>query len=141
MAAGSIKFGHRSNPFFDLSPYYFSTFEFDNLKWRTLIHAWCGAYVRETTQDYDKMNFIRNRNSPIEAYRMTKAFGMGSLGDLRHNLFLFVLGQYMKQNERFRGSLLITGNTPLIYTVKGDDFLYRGNRYGLLLEGIRSKLT
>ena len=47
----TISFGMRSQMLFELSPFYFCTFEIGGKKWRTLIHYWWEHKMVDTLED------------------------------------------------------------------------------------------
>lgn len=127
-----VKFGKKSQMFFDLSPFYYCTFVVGGKKWRTLIHYWVASYFKPNA---DMVETIRNLNSPELALRVGKKYGLNSLSQIDPKDILYAIQERFNQNDMIRHNLLSTGDVYLLYD--GDGFLAENNRYGKILMKLR----
>lgn len=127
-----IKFGRKSQIFFELSPYYFCTFTLHGKKWRTLIHFWVASffknneYMRET---------IRNLQTPEMAINVARKHGFKDFNQINPKDILVAVQERFNQNDSLRIVLLSTGSVNLIYD--GQGYLSEHNRYGKVLMKVR----
>lgn len=129
----TIRFGPRSMDFFELSPYYYCTFQIGNRKYRTLIHYWYSSYFKD---DIQMMDTIRNLDTPEKVMLICKRYGLNSLEQIEPKVIIAGIQARIEQNPGIKDVLLCTGNSYLNYM---DDKSYLGqeNRYGRLLMKIR----
>lgn len=126
-----IKFGKRSQQFFELSPYYFCTFIVGGKKWRTLIHYWIASYF---DNEYMKET-IRNLSTPQMAINVAKKNGFIDFDQVDSKYIITGIQERYNQVDDLRLILLSTGLTRLVYD--STDFLGKDNRYGRILMKIR----
>jgi predicted NAD-dependent protein-ADP-ribosyltransferase YbiA (DUF1768 family) len=127
-----IKFGKRSQNFFELSPFYFCTFEAYGKKWRTLVHFWVASYFKSNP---DMMETIRNLDTPEKALRVGARYGLKSLGQVNPKDVLYAIQERFNQNDSIRNILLCTGLVYLRYD--GVGYMAENNRYGKILMKVR----
>ena len=127
-----IKFGMRSQMFFELSPFYFCTFEISGKKWRTLIHYWVASYFKN---NMDMMETIRNLDTPERALRVGVKYGLLDFNQINPKDILFAIQERFNQNDSLRTLLLSTGSVNLVYSGKG--YLAENNRYGKIIMKVR----
>lgn len=127
-----IKFGKASQSFFELSPYYFCTFEISGKKWRTLIHYWVASYFKRNP---DMVETIRNLDTPEKAIRVGQKYGLKSFSQLNPKDILYAVQERFNQCDGIRNILLCTGLVYLNYD--GVGFLAENNRYGKILMKVR----
>ena len=126
-----IKFGKRSENFFELSPYYFCTYTVGGVKWRTLIHYWVASYFENS----ELQEVIRNLDTPEKVLYVGKRHGLSNLWQCNSKGILLPIQQRFNQCDGIRGILLATGGAQLIYS--GDGFMAENNRYGRILMKLR----
>lgn len=127
-----IKFGKRSQNFFELSPFYFCTFVIDRKKWRTLIHYWVASYFKNSNE---MREIIRNLDTPDRALRVGSKHGLESFSQIDSKEIIHAMQERFNQNDSLRSILLSTGLSYLEYD--GPGFLADENRYGRLLMKMR----
>ena len=127
-----IRFGKRTQDFFELSPYHFSTFTIKGKKWRTLVHYWCASYF--IANDYMK-EMLRNTDTPEKALIIARKYGLKSFEQCAPKEILFSIQERFNQCDGVRSVLMCTGLTPLLY--EGDEYLSGNNRYGKILMKVR----
>lgn len=127
-----IKFGKRSQSFFELSPFYFCTFVIGKKKWRTPIHYWVATYFKSSE---DMMEIVRNMDTPDRALRVGAKYGLNSFSQIDSREIIYAMQERFNQNDNLRGILLSTGLSYLEYD--GPGFLADQNRYGRLLMKMR----
>lgn len=128
----TISFGMRSQMLFELSPFYFCTFEIGGKKWRTLIHYWVASYFRGNPE---MMEIIRNLDTPEKAIRVGERHGLLDFNQINPKELILAVQERFNQNDSLRMVLLSTGLVNLEYRGKG--FLADGNRYGKVLMKVR----
>ena len=126
-----VKFGKGSQMFFELSPYYFCTFEAGGKKWRTLIHYWVASYFKND----DMKEIIRNLDTPDKALKVGKRHGFRDFDQVDAKNIIYAIQERYNQNDGLRTILLSTGSVNLIYD--GIGFLAEKNRYGKILMKVR----
>lgn len=129
-----IKFGKRSQPFFDLSPYHYRTFIIGNKKWRTLIHYWYASYFID--EDYKEM--IRNIDTPDGVIMRCKSLGVEDLNKVDSKYIINGVVQLLSQCIDIKNILYTTKGYELVYD--GFGYLAEDNRYGKLLMKLREKM-
>lgn len=132
MIGYDIRFGSKAQPFFELSPYYFCTFELANRKWRTLIHYWCASYFSNNLYLYEA---LRNTDTPDRAIFVAKRYGLADFDLCDAHKILRSVQERFNQSDNLRSVLLSTGESTLIYS--GGGYMGAGNRYGRVLMGVR----
>lgn len=132
----TIDFGSKSLNFFELSPYYFSTFQVGGKKYRTLIHYWYATYFKD---DEGIAEMIRNLDTPNKVILVGNRCGLGSLKQLDSKELLYGIQARLTQNKKVKDALMCTGNAYLNYIgSKGYlGYLSEDNRYGKLLMKVR----
>lgn len=132
MRGYDIYFGLKSQRFFELSPYYFCTYEVSKRKWRTLIHYWCASYFSNNLYLYED---LRNADTPEKAIFIAKRYGLKDFDQCDSRKILYSIQERFNQSDSLRSALLSTGESTLIYT--GGGYMGEGNRYGRVLMGVR----
>lgn len=127
-----IRFGKKSQIFFELSPYYFCTFEIGGKKWRTLIHYWVASYFKSNPY---MVEMIRNLQTPEMAINVAKRNGFTDFNIIDSRYILAAIQERFNQNDNLRLILLSTGDVNLVYD--GTGFLRDNNRYGRILMKVR----
>lgn len=126
-----ITFGNKSDEFFELSPWYFCTFNMYGKKYRTLIHFWAACTLDEGQREY-----IRNAGEPLEAVRRAKMLGVSNFQGISKEVVLKSIYERFVQNTGIISTLLCTGECELVYR-NSDYGISRNNEYGRVLEGLR----
>lgn len=126
-----IKFGMKSQGFFELSPFYFCTYSIGGRKWRTLIHYWTASFFKND----DMKEIIRGLDTPERALLVSKRYGLKDFNQVDSKVILTGIQERFNQCDGIRGVLLSTGLSTLVYTVPG--FLSENNRYGKILMKVR----
>lgn len=131
MSRDRLIFGARKYEFFELSPWYFCTFVVGGKKYRTLIHYWLSMCFTD-----ERSEFIRNTDTPENAVKRAKIWGVRNLCGLDKEIILKSVYERFNQNPGLIDILVCTGNCELVYC--NDDMgLFKNNQYGKLLEGLR----
>lgn len=129
-----LKFGRKSQPFFELSPYHYRTFIIGNRKWRTLIHYWYASCF----DDIDNKEMIRNIDTPEHVIIRCKRIGITDVSMIDSKYIINGIVQKISQNNDIKNILAMTGGYTLVYD--GFGYLAEDNRYGKLIMKLREKM-
>ena len=127
-----IAFGNKNQPFFELSPLYYSTFELFNHRWYSLMHFWVINSISDIYVQKELMQIKSIEKMIISA----KKSGFVDIDIIDKTSFLMSIHEAFTQDER-RGMILIsTGSAELLYNAP-KSYLTENNRYGKLLMRMR----
>lgn len=126
-----ILFGGKKQILYELTPYYYRTFEIGREKYSTLMHYWYTSYFK----DENLREMIRNTDTVEHVIWKGKKLGIESVKQIDSKYVLNGIEARFNQNRDLRDVLLSTGNAELMY--RGEQYLTEGNKYGKVLMRLR----